>query len=116
MFKRNPVSPPYKPEDELDVIDKKVWDTLTYVKLVLIALIVYIFICTISEGFYLIRDAAQGRYGYQIIKPEGGKKKLWQSPKIKIRDASAEVKNSISKNQINTMKSFVSNANVIEGL
>lgn len=116
MFKRKPVSPPYKPQDELDIIDKKVWDTLTYVKLVLIALFVYLFICTISEGFYLLRDAAQGTYGYKITKPEGGKKKLWQSPKIKIRDASAEVKNSGFKNQTSIMKSFALNANVIEGL
>lgn len=66
MFKRKPISPGInvKIKDQLDPIDYKVYQILSYVKLVLVALFVYLFFLTISEGVFMlqsINDNAVGR-------------------------------------------------------
>ncbi len=68
MFKRKPISPGINdnPKDQLDIIDRKVYDLLFHVKWVLVALFVYLTILTISEGVFMlqnINDNAVGRRG-----------------------------------------------------
>jgi hypothetical protein len=101
---------------QTDPIRRYVYYTLPIFKLVLIALFAYLFVLTISEGFYLLRDAVEGRYGKIYIKPKGGYEQLWQYPKKTINVVGVDVKNFGFKKQTNTLRSFVLDANVTEEL
>lgn len=63
MFKRKPISGEPTPKEALDIIDYKVYEILIYVKYVLIALIVYLFIVTVSEGYYMLDSVRSGAVG-----------------------------------------------------
>lgn len=69
MFKRKPISGEASPKDELDTIDYKVYEILVYVKYALIALIIYLFVLTVTEGYYVLESAKSEAVG-TIIKKE----------------------------------------------
>jgi hypothetical protein len=94
-------------------IERHIYHILPMIKLVFIALFVYLFILTVSEMIFTLQSANPRAVGHYYTKPKGGIK-VWHSPKIKINVVGVGVKNSLFKNQTNTMRSFVVNANVIE--
>lgn len=100
--------------EQTDPIKRYIYYTLPVLKLVLIALFAYLFVTTISEGCYLIRDLKNDTYGKVYVQPKGGMEKLWQSPEMRINVVGVEQKNFGFKNQTNTLRSFVAVANVTE--
>lgn len=58
MFKKKS-----KPEDQLDIINRKIFEIFFYVKWVLIALFVYLTILTISEGVFTLQNINSNAVG-----------------------------------------------------
>lgn len=94
-------------------IERHIYYMLPMIKLVFIALFVYLFILTISEMIFTLQNANPKAIGYYYTKPKG-RLNVWHSPKIKTNVVGAVAKNSIFKNQTNTLKSFVLDVNVTE--
>jgi hypothetical protein len=93
-----------------DDIRREVYFLLFYVKLVLIALAVYLFVLTVSDGVFILQNI--GDHAVGTIE----RRDIWAFQKKGTNAAGVGVRNFGFKKQTNIMKSFVLNANVTGGL
>ena len=79
---------------------------LLNVKYLVIALVVYIFVLTVTEGVFMLQNI--GDHAVGTIE----RKNIWDSQKKRIKSVGVDAKNFGFKKQTNIMKSFVLDANV----
>ena len=92
--------------ENTDPIRLTTYYILLNVKYLVIALIVYLFVLTVTEGVFVLQNVNDNAVG--TIK----RRNIWDSQKKRIKSVGVDLKNSGFKKQTNITKSFVLDANV----
>jgi len=92
--------------ENTDPIRLTTYYILLHVKFLVMALVVYIFILTVTEGVFILQNVEDNAVG--TIE----RRNVWDSQKKRIKFVGVDLKNSGFKKQTNITKLFVLDANV----